>query len=217
MTTDRELQDSVLKALEFEPGVDAAGIGVIAHNGVVTLTGMVTTFFQKRLAEKITGRVYGVRAIANDIEVQLPLHARRNDSAIAEAAANALSWDAAIPANTVQVTLRDGWVTLTGAVDWRYQRDAAESNVRRLHGVKGITNSIVVKPRVRSADVKTRIEGAFKRSAAIEAQRVHVEALDGRVTLTGAVRSWPERQEAERAAWSAPGVSLVDDRIVVTP
>ena len=217
MTTDRELQESVLKALEFEPGIEAAGIGVTAHNGVVTLRGSTTTFYEKRMAEIATSHVYGVRAIANDIEVQPTHHTKRSDPAIAEAAANALSWDAAVPANAVQVTVRDGWMTLGGKVDWRYQRDAAESVVRRLYGVKGITNAILVKPRVRAADVKARIESALKRSAELDAQHIHVEAHDGRVTLTGAVRSLSERREAERAAWSAPGVNLVDDRIAVSP
>lgn len=217
MTTDRELQELVLKSLEFEPAIDAAEIGVTAHNGVVTLRGSVTTLYEKRLAEMTTSHVHGVRAIANDIDV-LPTHRTgRSDPAIAEAAANALGWDAAVPANSVQVTLRSGWVTLTGTVDWRYQREAAESAVRRLYGVKGIENSILVKPRVHSADVKMRIESALKRSAEIDAQHIHVAAHDGQVTLTGAVRSLSERREAERAAWSAPGVMLVDDRIAVTP
>ena len=215
MTADRNLQDRVLHALDFEPSVDAAKIGVTAHDGIVTLRGSVKTFIEKWTAEQVTARVYGVRGLANDIEVQPDHHTRRDDATIAEAAANALHWDAAVPAKAVQVTLRDGWVTLRGEVEWRYQRDAAEYTVRRLFGVKGITNAITVRPRVHSADVKAKIEGAFKRSAVIDADRVHVETHDGEVILTGTVRSFAERREAERAAWSAAGVRMVDDRLAV--
>jgi osmotically-inducible protein OsmY len=207
----------VLKALEFEPGVDAAKIGVTAHDGVVTLRGSVSTFYEKWKAELAAGHVYGVRAVADDVEV-LPTHdSRRSDTAIAEAAASALDWNTAVPAKSVLVTVRDGWVSLTGNVEWQYQREAAENTVRRLYGVKSLMNSISVKPRARVADVKTRIEDAFKRSAEIDSQHVHVDARDGQVTLTGTVRSLSERREAERAAWSAPGVTLVDDRLAVTP
>lgn len=217
MTIDRELQDRVLKALEFEPSVDAAKIGVTAHEGVVTLRGSVPTYQEKWAAERTAGRVYGVRALANDLEV-LPSHAaHRTDSAIAEAAANALTWDTAVPAKAVRVTVNQGWVTLAGEVPWRYQRDAAERVVRRLYGVKGITNAITLKPKVQVKDVTAGIESAFKRSAAIDAKRVHVEARDGTVILTGTVRSFGERREAELAAWSAPGVVVVDDRLSVSP
>ena len=216
MTTDRELQERVLKALEFEPSIDAAAIGVTAHNGVVTLRGAVPTYFQKTMAERIVNHVFGVRALANDIEVLLAPQSRRTDSAIAEAAANTLKWDSAVPAGQVQVTLRDGWMTLTGHVEWRYQRDAAEHAVRQLSGVKGITNSIAVTPRVHTADVKAKIEGALKRSAEVDAKAIHVEAHDGRVVLTGSVRSLSQRRQAELAAWSAAGVNLVDDRLAIT-
>lgn len=216
MTINRELQERVLKALEFEPGVDAAKIGVTAHDGVVTLTGSVTTSFEKWTAERATSHVLGVRALANDIEVMPTHNTHRSDTAIAEAAANALKWDAAVPPSAVQVTVRDGRVTLSGNVTWRYQRDAAEYTVRRLYGVKSITNAIVVKPRVHTADVKARIESAFKRSAEIDAKYIHVEAHDGRVVLTGTVRSLSERRLAEQAAWAAAGVNLVDDRLAVT-
>lgn len=216
MTADRELQEHVLRALEFEPSIDAAAIGVTAHNGIVTMRGAVPTYFQKTMAERIVTHVFGVRALANDIEVQLTPQSRRSDAAIAEAAANTLKWDSAVPPDHVQVTLRDGWVTLTGHVDWRYQRDAAEYALRRLYGVKGITNLIVVKPRLHTADVKAKIEGAFKRSAEIDAKAIHVEAHDGRVVLTGSVRSLSERRQAELAAWSAAGVNLVDDRLAIT-
>lgn len=217
MNTDRELQERVLKALEFEPSIDAAQIGVSAHKGIITLRGSVPTFYQKTSAERAAAHVFGVQAVANDIEVQPNSETRRTDTAIAEAAVNALSWDSAVPPKSVSLTIRDGWVTLTGNVEWRYQRDAAEYTVRRLYGVKGVTNSILVKPRVHIADVKTRIEDAFKRSAEVDAQHVRVEARDGQIVLSGTVRSLSERREAERAAWSAPGVTLVDDRIAVAP
>ena len=217
MTTNRDLQERVLKALEFEPGIDAADVGVTAHDGVVTLRGSVTTFYQKLSAERTAAHVLGVRAIANDLEVAPTHDMRRTDTAIAEAAANALAWDVAVPKGSVQVAVRDGWLTLTGNVEWRYQRDAAEDAVRRLYGVRGVVNSVAVKPHVHSADVQDKIENAFKRSAEIDAQHVHVAARDGQVTLTGTVRSLAERQEAERAAWSAPGVTLVDDRLAVAP
>jgi osmotically-inducible protein OsmY len=207
----------VLKALEFEPSVDAAQIGVSAHKGIITLRGSVPTFYQKTSAERAAAHVFGVQAVANDIEVQPNSETRRTDTAIAEAAVSALSWDSAVPPKSVSLTIRDGWVTLTGNVEWRYQRDAAEYTVRRLYGVKGVTNSILVKPRVHIADVKTRIEDAFKRSAEVDAQHVRVEARDGQIVLSGTVRSLSERREAERAAWSAPGVTLVDDRIAVAP
>jgi osmotically-inducible protein OsmY len=217
MTEDRSLQERVLTALEFEPSVDAAKIGVTTHDGVVTLQGSVPTFFEKWTAERTAGHVFGVRALANDLEV-LPRHdAKRTDTAIAEAAVLALSWDTAVPHNAIQVTLHQGWVTLSGNVEWRYQRDAAEAAVRRLYGVKGITNAIAVKPRAQASDVQAGIEGAFKRSAEIDAKRVHVEARNGQVTLTGTVRSLSERRQAEQAAWAAPGVVLVDDRIAVRP
>ena len=217
MTTDRELQERVLKALEFEPGVDAAQIGVTAHEGVVTLRGEVTTLYQKARAERAAAHVFGVRALANDLEVRPNHETRRSDTSIAEAAANALAWDSAVPARTIQVMVRDGWVTLSGKVEWRYQREAAESAVRFLYGVKGVDNAVIVESRLRAEDVKAEIENAFKRSAAIDAERVHVEARDGQVVLTGTVRSLSERREAERAAWSAPGVVLVDDRLAVAP
>jgi len=216
MTFDRALQASVLEALEFEPGVDAARIAVAAHDGVVTLRGSVPTFFEKVAAERTAAHVFGVRSLANDIEVEPTPDFRRDDTAIAEAAADALKWDTAVPPNAVHVTVSEGWVSLTGQVDWRFQRDAAESLLRRLYGVKGIRNAIAVKPRVNTADVRTRIEGALKRSAIVDAQHVHVQAHDGRVLLTGTVRSFSERQQVERAAWSTPGVNLVDDRIAIT-
>lgn len=217
MGIDRTVQERVLSALEFAPDVEAAQVGVSVHDGVVTLRGAVPTFNQKLSAERAAMRVYGVRAVANDLDV-LPTHdGSRSDSAIAEAAANAIAWNSAIPSKAVQITVREGWITLTGTVEWRFQRDAAYDVLRRLYGVKGVTNAIAVAPKVEPADVQTKIENAFKRSAEVDAQHVHVEAKGGQVVLTGTVRSMTQRREAERAAWSAPGVILVDDRIAVAP
>jgi osmotically-inducible protein OsmY len=218
MTTDRELQERVLRALEFEPAVEAAEIGVTAHDGVVTLRGTVKTYFEKTKAERATARVFGVRALANDIEVLPDYQRRREDSAIAEAVANALAGDAAIPARAVQARVENGWVMLDGRVEWKYQRDAAEDALRHLYGVRGITNAILVAPHVKPSDVKSKIEDAFKRSAEIDARNVHVaDSFNGQVMLTGTVRSLSERRVAEEAAWSVPGVTLVDDRLAVTP
>jgi osmotically-inducible protein OsmY len=216
MTTDRELQEQVLSALEWEPGVDAAHIGVSVDAGVVTLQGVVTTYFQKIVAERTARRVYGVRAIANDLAVKPTSSTSRSDADIAKVIANALSWDSAIPPNAVKATVDGGFVTLTGQVTWQFQRQAAEAALRHLYGIKGVNNAITVKPHVAVSDVKAKIEAAFTRSAEIDARNVHVEARDGGVVLTGTVHSLFERDEAERAAWSAAGVSRVEDRIVVT-
>jgi osmotically-inducible protein OsmY len=218
MINDRQLQEQVLRALEYEPAVNAAQIGVTAHEGVVTLRGSVKTFYEKTHAERATSRVVGVRALANDNEVLPDYEQRRTDSAIAEAVANTLAGDAALPAKAVQATVRDGWVTLNGRVEWKYQRDAAEDALRRLYGLRGITNAIVIAPHVRPTEVRAKIEGAFKRSAEIDARNIEVqETHNGQVMLTGTVRSLSERRVAEQAAWSVPGVTLVDDRLAVSP
>lgn len=206
----------MLKALEFEPSVDAAHIGVTAHDGVVTLQGSVGTYMEKWAAERAASRVYGVRGLANDIVVVLTGASQPSDTAIAEAAVHTLFWDSAVPVNAVQVTVDQGWVSLTGVVEWRFQRDAAEAAVRRLTGVKGIINAVNVRPHVRPVDIKEHIQQAFERSAVVDAQGIQVEVRHGQVTLTGTVRSLHERREAERAAWAVPGVTLVDDRIAVS-
>jgi osmotically-inducible protein OsmY len=217
MRTDRELQEDVLNALDWEPGVDAAKIGVTVKNGIATLQGAVRTYYEKTTAERVTGHVFGIRAVASELSVSLDGLAPRSDANIAEAVANALAWDSAVPFKAIKASVADGWVTLTGTADWQFQKSAAQFAVERLEGVKGVVNSIVIKPRVTPADVKTKIERAFKRSAEIDASRVRVEAQDGKITLTGTVRSLSERAEAERAAWSAPGVTKVEDHITVSP
>ena len=216
MTRDRDLQECVLRALEFEPGLNAANVGVTVHDGVVTLTGTMSTCLEKMQAEQATTRLYGVRAVANDIEVRLNSRARRDDSAIAEIAANSLRWNTAVPPESVKIAVRGGWLTLTGTVEWQYQREAAGHDLPRLFGVTGVTNLIRVKPKVRASVVREKIEAALMRSAAIDARHIDVQTKSGTVILRGTVRSIAERHEAERAAWSAPGVTQVDDRLAVT-
>jgi osmotically-inducible protein OsmY len=219
MRTDRQLQEDVLKALEWEPGVDAAKVGVSVKNGVATLQGSVRSYFEKSTAERVARHVYGVRAIANDIAVTLDGFAPHSDSQIAEAVANAIASDSAVPLNAIKVTATDGWITLRGDVDWQYQKSAAQIDAERRTGVKGVTNLIALKARPHASPitVKARIEDAFKRSAEVDSARIKVQALDGEVILTGTVKSLSERDEAERAAWAAPGVTKVDDRIAVSP
>ena len=217
MKNDTQLQHDVLDELEWEPSIDASQIGITAKEGVATLTGSVASYGEKMTAEQVTKRVYGVKAVANDIAVKIPGISQRTDTDIAAAALNALKWDAAVPSDRIKVTVRDGWVTLEGTVDWQYQREAADRDVRQLIGVKGVSNQITVKARVKSGDVREKIESAFKRSAEVDARRVSVEAQESKVVLRGNVRSWAEREQAQQAAWAAPGVCEVENRLTVTP
>jgi osmotically-inducible protein OsmY len=215
--TDRELQGNIQRALDWEPSIDAAEIGVSVDNGVVTLRGDVKSYAQRAAAERVTLKTYGVKAVANDLAVRLTDGEHRTDTDIAQAAVSALRWNAVIPDETINVTVSEGWITLKGTVDWEYQRSPAARAVRDLTGVRGVTNEIQLAPHASAGDVKAKIEAALKRSAEVDARRINVAVMDGRVTLSGNVHSWFERTEARQAAWSAPGVREVDDRITVVP
>jgi osmotically-inducible protein OsmY len=217
MKTDTELQHSVMEELAWEPSVDAAEIGVSAESGIVTLSGTVKNLPQKWAAEKAAQRVSGVKAITDEIVVKLPSDTEFSDTEIARTAVNALDWNASVPKGRVQVIVTRGWITLEGTVQFHYERVAAEYAVRGIIGAKGVTNLISVKPPQTSPrDIKHRIEQAFERAADLDAQTISVEAKDGNVTLRGTVKSWAEREQAEYAAWAAPGVSRVDNEIMVS-
>jgi osmotically-inducible protein OsmY len=213
--TDLELKANVESELKWEPSVNAAEVGVAVKDGIVTLTGHVQSYWQKIAAERAAGRVSGVRAVVNELEIRLPTSSERTDEDIARAALNALSWSVSVPADRIKVKVSKGWITLEGNVEWQYQKAAAKIVVRDLVGVKGVVNLIEVKPRASTAEVKAAIEGALKRSAEVDASNIQVEADGDKVILRGTVRSWAEREEAERAAWRAAGVRSVDNRITV--
>ena len=213
--TDLELKKAVESELSYEPSINAAEIGVAAKGGVVTLTGRVQSYWEKVAAERAVERVSGVKAVVNELEIRLPSSSERTDEDIARAAINALEWSVVIPANRIKVKVSKGWVTLEGTVDWQFQKTAAEKAVRKLIGVKGVSDLVEVKPRVSKTEVRAAIEEALKRSAELDANRIKVETDGDKVILRGSVRSWFEREEAERAAWRAPGVRAVEDDIEI--
>lgn len=212
---NEDLRRNVLNELAWDPTFDATHIGVAADNGVVTLTGHVSTYAEKLAAERAAQRVTGVRGIAEEIEVRPPYAKKTKDDEIAERAVRILQWDVSVPPGRISVKVEKGWVTLTGTVDWDYQRGAAAADIQKLSGVVGLMNLIKVEPAVRAADVKQKIEDAFRRNAALDAGEIRVSAVDGTITLNGRVRNWSERNTAERAAWSAPGVTAVEDHLLV--
>lgn len=218
MKTDTQLQRDVQAELAWEPSVRDAEIGVAAKDGVVTLSGYVDTFAEKYMAERAAERVSGVKAIADDLKVKLPTAFKRPDTEIAHAVVNALRGDIQVPDDKIKARIENGWVTLEGAVEWQYQKNAAQRAVRYLSGVVGVSNQITIKPkRVSPFEVGNKIKDALRRNAELDAERIVVEAADGHVTLKGWVRSYAERNDAERAAWAAPGVTSVDDKILINP
>jgi osmotically-inducible protein OsmY len=217
MVNDFELQRDVLDELEFEPSVNAAHIGVTANKGVVTLSGFVRSYAEKLAAERAARRVNGVRAIAEEIEVRLPSDTKRADDEIAARAVNILKWQVGLPAEQITVKVEHGIVTLTGEVEWRFQKADADSAVHRLTGVVDVINQIRIAAPIDAPAVQDKIEKALQRSAELEAHGITVETEGSKVVLSGRVRAWYERELAERAAWSAPGVTAVENHLTVAP
>jgi osmotically-inducible protein OsmY len=218
MKSDSDIKKDVEDEIRWDPDIDATDIAVAVKMGVVTLTGFVRNYMHKYEAERAVKRVAGVVGLANDIEVRLPGSDARPDPEIAREATTAVKNQLPFSHERIKVVVRDGWVTLEGEVEWNHQRQAAERAVRALKGIKGVSNLLELKPRVSPSDIKHKIEEAFKRSAEVDAKHITVEALDGiGVRLKGKVRSWAERQEAERVAWSAPGIAKVENQIAISP
>ncbi|MFY9791446.1 MAG: BON domain-containing protein [Candidatus Sulfotelmatobacter sp.] len=211
--TDEEIQENVMAELKWDAKLQPNEIGVTVKDGIVTLTGWVDSFLKKWSAEDVALKVSGVKAVANDLEVKLS--SERTDADVAAAALRALEWDAFVPSDKVQVTVSKGWVTLKGEVEWQYQKEDAERVVRRLAGVKGVSNLITVKPRATPSDLKKKIEDALVRNAEVDANRIAVDVQGSKAILKGTVRAWAEKEEAERVAWSAPGITSVENRITV--
>ena len=212
---DKTLRQDVIDELNWDPSIDSANIGVAVDNGVVTLTGHVANYAQKFAAEKAAQRVKGVKALAQDIEVRYAGVQAHADDQIAARAVSVLDWDVIVP-NAVKVKVSQGWITLSGEVDWEYQRRTAEADMRKLAGVKGVSNTITIKARVLPSDVSTKIHDALRRYADLEASGVRISIDAGKVKLEGKVHSWRERNAIEQAAWAAPGVKAVDDRVMIS-
>jgi osmotically-inducible protein OsmY len=216
MRTDKEIKQDVEAELKWDPDIDATDVGIAVKGGVVALTGYISGYLQKYEAEKAAKRVAGVAGVANDLEVRLPKIDQRPDPDIARDAVEAIKSHLPISCNRIKITVGSGWITLEGEVEWNYQRETAEEAVRAIQGVKGVSNFIQLEPQARPSEIKKKIEDAFRRHAHIDANNIQIETYGGEVVLKGTVRSWIEREEAERAAWAAPGITKVDDRLTVS-
>lgn len=217
MRPDSEIERDVRDELQWNPDLDASDIAVSVKDGVVTLAGFVKSYVDRYEAEAAAKRVAGVVGVANDLEVRLPNFDERPDPDIARDAAAAIKSQLPISSEHIKIVVKNGWVTLEGQAEWQYQKNTAENAVRRIRGVRGVTNAIALKPHIEPTELKRKIQEAFRRNAEVDANRITIEARGGEVILRGSVRSWTEREEAERIAWSAPGVTKVEDQIVVAP
>ena len=217
LRTDIDIQKDVVAELKYDPSLRDDDVAVAVRDGVVTLAGFVDSYTEKWTAERVAGRVKGVKAIANDIEVRLPSSAERSDPDIAHAAVNALKWNTSVPEDRVQVKVQKGWLTLDGDVDWYYQKEAAERAVRQLAGIRGVSNLISVRVRPLPSDVKQKIKDALRRGAEFDVEHINVEMAGQKAILRGIVRSYAEMRDAERAARNAPGVTEVENKLIIDP
>jgi osmotically-inducible protein OsmY len=215
MKTDIEIQKDVMDELKWEPLLSASEIGVAVKQGVVTLSGTVDSYSKKEEAETATKRVSGVKAVAEDIEVKPFSTSVKNDTEIARMVADSLKWHSAVQEEKIKVKVEDGWVTIEGETNWEYQKDAIKSTVKNLTGVKGISNLISVKPSITAKDIKQKISLAFHRSATVDAEKVNIEINGNKAILTGRVRSWSEKNDAENATWKAQGITSIENKLIV--
>ena len=215
MKTDLEIQKDIMDEISWEFLLNPNEIGVAVKNGIATLTGTVDSYSKKMLAEKAAKKVIGVKAVAEEIEVRLADHGKKTDTDIALAVVNELKWNSFIPDEKIKVKVEKGWVTLEGELEWNFQRRATKRAVENLEGVVGIINNIVIVPKIKPSEVKNKISAAFHRSATIDAETIEIEAIGSRVVLSGSVRSFAEKRDAEKAAWLAPGVSQVENNIEI--
>ncbi|MGN6567508.1 MAG: BON domain-containing protein [Flavipsychrobacter sp.] len=216
MKNDQQLQQDVMNELKWDPILNASEIGVSVKHGVVTLSGYVNSYSKKIAAENAAKRVKGVSAVAEDIEVRLGLDNERNDTQIAEAALDALKWNSNVPDENIQIKVENGWITMEGEAEWQYQKDAAANAVRDITGVRGISNLIMLTPKIDATVIEKNIRRALQRSADIEANNIDIKTIGNKVILKGKARSWAERNEIERATWSSPGVTEIEDELLIT-